>query len=153
VRTLFDQIALVENDQAVSLMQSREAVRDGDGGPVGDKAIERLLNETFGLRIDGTRRLVEYEHRRVIEYRPGDADSLAFPTRKGMTSLPHDSIVSVGEFGDEVVRVGGPRASYYLIQRSLRIPVGNVLGDRSVEQERVLQDHSDLLAERFSMTS
>ena len=73
VRAFFDDVALVHNEDYVRILYGWEAVRNDERGLVLHKFFKRLLDFEFGAGVDGTRSLVEYEHRRVSEHDSCDA--------------------------------------------------------------------------------
>jgi hypothetical protein len=60
--------------------------------------------------------------------------------------LPHDGVVAVGQRGDEVVEVGGGGGRHQLSVGGVGAGVAQVVGDRGVEQEGVLEDDPDVAA-------
>ena len=69
------------------------------------------------------------------------------PPESVAPALADDRVVAVGQALDEGVRVGRPGRRLDLRARGARTPVGDVLGDREREQEGLLEDDRDLLAD------
>src|ERR1700690_791028 len=59
VRTLFDNSAAVEDDDAVHLAQRRKTVRNRYDGLLVHKLMQRFLNLDLAFAIEGARRFVE----------------------------------------------------------------------------------------------
>src|SRR6185312_10511715 len=89
--------------------------------------------------------------RRVLEEGPGDADPLALAPGDVRSPLPQDGLVAVRQAGDEVVGVGRPRGAFDLLPGRLESAVADVLADRPGEEQRLLQDDADLLAQRLQL--
>ena len=70
-----DGDALLEDDDLVAVADRREAVRDDQAGAAAgaDVLVDRLLDQ----RVEGARRLVHDQDRRVAGERAGDLEPLA----------------------------------------------------------------------------
>ena len=68
------------------------------------------------------------------------------PPRKGLAALADQRVVAVGQPQDEFVSPGRLGGGDDLVARGLRPAVGDVLGDRAEEQERLLQHDADMPA-------
>ena len=69
--------AVVDHADLVGLGDRRQAVGDDNGRPPFTQGVQRLLDRLLGLRIEGGRRLVEQDDRRILEKRSSDSDALA----------------------------------------------------------------------------
>ena len=63
VRTFFDDVALVHDENHVRIFDCREAVRDDKRRLVLHEFFKRLLNLDFRASVDRACRFVENEHR------------------------------------------------------------------------------------------
>src|SRR6516225_969751 len=142
----FDDVAALEYDQTVGFAERAEAVGDGNRCAAADELVEGLLNLSFGLRVDRRGGLVENQNPRVNEQRAGDRDSLALAARKCLPALADDRIVAVGKLQNEFMSTGRAGGSDDLFARRMGPAVGDILGDRAVKEERILQDDADVLA-------
>ena len=93
--------------------------------------------------------LVEDQDPRVDQQRPGDADPLPLAAGERLAALADQRIVAVGQAEDELVAPGGPGGGDDLVAGGVGPAVGDVLGDRAVEQERLLQHDADVAAVFF----
>src|SRR5881398_2850355 len=66
-RPLLDDAALLEDEDAVATLNGREAMRDDDAGPVGEKRVDRALDVSLRRGIEARRRLVEDHETRIAE--------------------------------------------------------------------------------------
>ena len=146
VRADLDDPAALQDDQAVGLAQGAQAVGDGDRRAALDQVVERLLDLPLGLGVDRRGRLVEDQDARVDQQRAGDRDPLPLAARERLAALADQRVVAVRQPEDELVRVRGARRGDDLRARRVGPAVGDVLGDRAEEQERLLQHDADVAA-------
>mgnify|MGYP005798216281 CR=1 FL=1 len=69
VRAALDDLPAVHNEDDVRLRDGGKAVRDDEARPAFHQLLDGFLNELFGERIDGARRLVQDEDGRVCPNR------------------------------------------------------------------------------------
>ncbi len=109
------------------------------------RRVKRGLNAALGLGVERRSRLVEDQHRRVLEQRTRDRDALALAAREQRAALADPRVEAVrqrrGELRD-ICRFGGALdvGARPLGERS----VGNVVRNRVVEQHDVLAHQRDL---------
>ena len=65
-----DDLALFEHEDRLRVAHGREPVRDDEHCAPRHERVHAVLDELFGAGIDGGRRLVENQHRRVGHGRP-----------------------------------------------------------------------------------
>src|SRR6185437_16240089 len=104
---------------------------------------DRLL----GFRVDRGGRLVQDQDLGVPQDGAGDRDALAFAAGQAVAALADAGAVAVVLLDDEVVGVGRPRRRHDVAEGGVGAGVGDVLGDRAVEEEGVLQHDADLIAQ------
>ncbi|OAY83124.1 hypothetical protein ACMD2_21959, partial [Ananas comosus] len=122
----------------VAVLHGAEPVRDDDAGPADHDPVQRLLHHLLRLAVQRARRLVQQQHRRVLQYRPRDRDPLLLAARQLHPPVAARRLVPVLEVADEVVRVRRPgRALHLRLRRRLR-PVDDVLPYRPGEERRLL---------------
>ena len=101
-----------------------------------DQVLQRRLDLALRLGVDGRGRLVEDQDARIDQQRPGDRDPLPLAAGERLAALADERVVAVGQPQDELVRARRPGGRDDLVARRVRPAVGDVLGDRAVEQER-----------------
>jgi len=74
----FDDMAVVDDHDAIGPLGRRQAVGDQDGGAVLEHGIEGVLNRGLTLEIEVRRCLVEHEHARVRQEGSSQGEELAF---------------------------------------------------------------------------
>src|SRR5215207_4991125 len=87
MRAFLDKPALVEDEDAVGGPDGGEPVGDDERRAAPHEAIERLLHGALALGVEGGRRLVEEEDRRVLQDCTGDGDALALAAGEGHPAL------------------------------------------------------------------
>ena len=70
---------------------------------------QRREDRGLGDGVDRGGGVVEHQHPRVGEQRPGQGDPLPLPARQRQPAFADHGVVAVGQRGDELVRGGGRR--------------------------------------------
>ena len=98
-------------------------------------------------RVDGGGRVVEDEDPRVDGERARDRQPLALAARERDPALADHGVVAVGQLLHELVRLREPRDPLDLGVVEIRRAEGDVLPHGRGEQERILRDDPDGVAE------
>src|SRR6266498_4608750 len=109
VRAALDDPPVGEHHDEVRVSHGGEPMRDDQHGAVRHQPVDRLLDEALGLHVQGARRFVEDQNRRIAQQRARDRDALALAAGKPHTALAQQRPVAVGELRDELMRVRRPR--------------------------------------------
>ncbi len=109
--------------------------------------IERIEDHRFGPRIDRCGRLVEDEDAGVLQERPCDAEALALAARQPNAAFADLRLVSLRQPRNEFVGVGGGCGRDDLVHRRVEPAVADVVGDRAREEQRLLRDDADVVAQ------
>ena len=88
------------------------------------------------------------EDRRVEQQRSRDGDALALAAREGVAALADHGVVALGEAHDELVGVGRSGRRLDLFEGRVGQSVGDVVADGDGEEERLVEDDADVLAQR-----
>ncbi|MBV6467016.1 MAG: hypothetical protein PGMFKBFP_02348 [Anaerolineales bacterium] len=148
VAAALDDSPVGHDQDQVGAADGGESVRDHKRGASLHQAVERLLDEQFGLRVHAGGGVVQDQNARGHQQGAGDGDALALSARKRHAALAHHRLVAVREMRDEVVRLRGPRGGDDLRLARVGAAVGDVGADRVREQQRGLKHDPDLPAER-----
>ena len=110
MRTLLDDAALVEHDEAIHLSDGREPMRDRDHRLAGHQRAQARLNGGFDFAVERRGRFVEYQNRRVFENDAGDGNALALAAGKLHAALADMSVIAAAaapvlEFKNKLMRV------------------------------------------------
>ena len=117
-----------------------------DRAAAGDRG-EVLLDDRFALGVERAGRLVEDQHRRVVDEGARDRQALALATRQIGRAFLEDCRIALRKPLDEFVRAGQLRDPDDVVQRSGRLGHRDVLANRAAEQKILLQDDTDLGAQ------
>src|SRR5215212_10005889 len=104
-----------------------------------------LAQRPLRLHVQPRTYFVEHDDGRVGGQGTSKRDALALPAREHPPALPYLRLPALRQGGDELVDPRQSRGPSDLLLRSVApYAVGDVLGDRAVEQGRVLGDETDL---------
>ena len=144
MRTLFDDLAFIEDEDFVGGKDGAETVSDDDGCTAFEEGLERGLDEGLRLAVQVRGGFVEDEDAGVFEDDAGDGDALFFAAAQPVAALADDGILAVGQPRDEVVDVGRAAGRLDFLLRGVQPGVEQVGADRIVEQVCFLRHHADL---------
>ncbi len=139
----------MHDEDGVGALDGGEAVGDEDGGSPGDHPGEGETDTELGVGVDGAGGLVEDEDAGCVGEGAGEGDELFLAGGEGGSALLDGLSELAGECADEftdVDVVGG------LLELLICNPGGaeaDVVGDGSGEEEGVLEDDAEALAEGF----
>ena len=145
----FDDLSFGHDDDPVSTFDRREAMGNDKGRAVLHQVRKRCLDPSLGLRIERRGCLIENQDRRILEQRPRNGDALALATGEQHAPVTDPGIEPVGQLVGELIDIGGTRSCLDI--RTRRVPaaaVGDIAGNRVVEQHHFLADQADLVAQR-----
>ncbi len=120
---------------------------DDEGGPSLHQLLEAVLDVFFCDRIEGGGRFVEDEDRGRGEEGAGDRDPLPLAAGELGPPLANEGGVPIGAFSDELVAVGKFCGMDDLFPCGIDPSVLDVLFEGAVEEEGVLGDEGDLVAQ------
>ena len=106
--------------------------------------VERLLDQDLARAVDVRGRLVEDQDARVGEQRARDRDQLALAGGEPGAALADDVVEPAPRSARRRGRRRSPQRPRRPPRRSRRAAEADVVGDRAAEQERVLEDDSEL---------
>ena len=121
---------------------------DDERGASLDESVERTLQARFGGVIERAGRLIQYQDRRVLEQGARDRQTLTLAARERLAVLGHDGRVALRPHAHEVMRLRGARGRFQFGVGGVGLADAQVLGNRAVQQARILKDHRDLGAQR-----
>src|SRR6266853_3712090 len=143
-----DDLAAVEDENAVGVANRGQAVRDHERRAAGAQPPQGGKHDLFGNGVERRRGFVEDQDRRVLDDGARYAEALAFAAGQAAAGLGDFGVVALREVRDELVRMGRARGLFDLFRCGVEPPVAQVVGDRALEQDRVLQDDRDLFPQR-----
>src|SRR5919112_3925145 len=149
--SVFDYPAVLQNQDEIRAGHGVEIVGNDQGRLPGHKAIQGFLNLRLALDVETRHRLVQDQDGGVPDDGPRDSDPLSLASREGVSPLSYDGLVPILEVHDEVVGVGRFGGLDNLLHRSVQLPVDDVLPYGGAEEDRVLEDDPDLLAQGLKL--
>ena len=148
MRPARQQLTVLEHGDLAGQRDRAQPVGDDERGAPGHRLAQRLLDRLLGARVDRRGRVVEDEDARVGQQRARDGQALTLAARQRQAALADARVVALGQLGDEPVGLRPARGSLDLLARGVLARVGDVLGDRGAEQERVVVDDRDRAPQR-----
>ena len=139
MRALLDDPARLEHQNAIDLPHRREAVRDHDRGAALHELDQAGLDRPLRDRIQGRGGLVQDQHRPVGQDRARNRNPLPLAARQLDAALADQGLVAVRQVGNEAMGMGEARGAHDLGVARLRPRISDVLGQRAVEQHRLLR--------------
>ena len=120
---------------------------DQEGRPVLGEFFDRLADQQLVLDVDGAGCLVEDQDGRVAKHGTGQRDSLTLAAGKPIAPFADQRVVPLRKRDDELMGVGALGRPLDGRAAGMRKSVGDVVGDRVLKQDRLLNDHADLVGE------
>ena len=115
------------------------------------QVVQRGADLGLGLGVHRRGGVVQDQDTGILEQRAGDGDALLLPSREGDALFPDQRVVAIGEGEDAVVDGSCPGGGLDLGIGDLpAYAVGDILADGSREEERLLLDDADLLAQEVA---
>src|SRR6516165_8659688 len=139
MRTLLDDAAPVEHDEAIHLRDGREPMSDRDHRLVSHERAQARLNGGFDFAVERRGRFVEYQDRRVLENDAGDGDALALAAGKLHAALADLRIIAAAaapilKFKNKFMGLRQSRDALDLFVTRGRPAVANIGADRTVQE-------------------
>ncbi len=155
MRAALDDATGIEHDDVRGARSGGDAVRDSTSVRPSPARSSAFRMHRLGPRVDGGERVVEHEHRRLVEESARERDALLLAARELDAALADDRLEAVGQPVDllEDRRLGGCAADAVHRVGSVRVVEGeaDVALDRRREEERLLLRVADLGAERAQL--
>src|SRR5258708_7795280 len=151
MRALLANFAMVQHDDVVGALYSRETVSDHERGAAAHHAFNRLLNQLLGLGIDRTRRFLQNQQRWIKSQRARERNQLLLAHRKSGATLAHFRFVRVRQTLNETIGAHFRGRPAHPFVRDVFAAQTDVAGDRAAEKENLLQDHREILAQRLQI--
>src|SRR5512140_2534677 len=130
---------MMQHDNAVALLNCRQSVSDHERCAAIENALDRLLDELFGLGVDRAGRFVEYQDGRIEGKGTGKRDQLLLPNGQTGTAFAHQRLIARIDLLNEIVRMDLASSPLDSIPADLAVAQTNIVLDRAAEEEHVLQ--------------
>src|SRR5215217_4759774 len=149
--SVFDYPAVLQNQDEVRLSHGVEVVGNDQGRLSGHEAIQGFLDLRLALDVEASHRLVQDQDGGAADDGPRYSDPLSLAAREGVAPLADDGLVPIFELHYEVVGVGRFGGLDNLLRGGVQLAIGDVLLDGGAEEDRVLEDDPDLLAQGLEL--
>src|SRR6266851_750001 len=143
-RLNFAENAALDTKQSVAAVERGRPMRDDKTRAARTQPLQRGDDRRLRVQVDGTRRLVENQDRRVLQEGAGEGDPLAFAAGEAHAALADGGSVAFRQTANKVVDFSRLRRRYDLVLGGARPAVSNVLGDARREQDGLLQHDGEL---------
>src|SRR5215217_7971050 len=148
VRAVLGDTPLFQHEDPACVADGQEVVRDNDGGASLHQALQRDHDVLARPCVEPRGRLIEDEDRGVPDHGARYGEPLPLPVGEESSLLSDHRVVPFGQRLYELVGVGGLGSGDDFLLARPRLPVGEVLAHGPVEDEGLLQQHRDVLAQR-----
>src|SRR6516165_10444361 len=145
--TLFNDPAVVKDDDAAGEAHGRKTMGNYEGGPSGGSAAESFHHNLFCRSVQVAGRLVKYENGRITQDRPRDRNALLLPAGQRFAPLGNCTVVSVRHLFYELVGVSQSRRGANLLVAGTGATKRNVFTNCAAEEQGVLQNQADLFTQ------
>ena len=128
--------------------QAGRAVGDQQHGALVQQVLAFVDEFQFPGRVEHRRGLVQHQHRRIAQQRPGQRQALLLPAGQLHPLVADHRGVALRQGHDEVVGTGGVGGAFDLRRIRVGPSVGDVSGHGVVEQQHLLGHHAHLGTQR-----
>src|SRR3989338_8331520 len=126
---------------------------NGNGCDTGGNFLDRAPDHLFGMGVERRGGFVEYKNVGFFNNGARDGDALAFAAGQFDAAFADKGLVSVGEFGDQVVEPCALGGGNYVGVRRIKAAVADVIRQAKVKKNVVLQYQADALAQRLNVVT
>ena len=138
---------VAENQDAGGLTDGGEPVRDDESGAAFHHFVERQIEPRLGHRIERAGRLVEDQDRRIFEQSARHREPLPLAAGQEPAALADPRFKPIGIAIDEIGGLRARRRRAQFVVSRIRLADAQVLRDRAVEQQRLLEHDADIVAQ------
>ena len=147
MRPALGDLMSVNDDEPIRILKRGQPVGDSQGSPPGRKPLKRLLDQIFTLRIQAGGGLIQYQKLGIIQYGPGDGDSLPFTAGQIISLFSHIGIIAVGRLADKIVCIRHFCSPDDFLISGIRLGKTHVIQNRIGKKKGFLEHHAQLAVE------
>ena len=145
--TALDDLSVLQNHDGVGVAHGGEAVGDHKGSPFSHQTVHALLDVLFCSRIDGARRLIEDQDRRLGHCRPRDIKKLSLALTQVRAIALKNGVIALWKPHDKGMgRCHLRRLNNFLVG-GIKPSVPDIFHNRSRKQMRILKHHGNVAAQ------
>ena len=146
-RAGFDDLPTLEHQDPGCLADGREPMRDHERGAPAHDLVQCPQQLGFGCRVERARGLVEDEDRRILEQRASNRQALTLAAGQPASAFADAGMKPALPREDEIQRLRPLGCPPHLLFRRIGPADAQILRDRSVEQQTLLEHHADIAAQ------
>ena len=143
MRAALDDAATLKHHDTVRIPYRGETVGDDEGRAALHEPIHAVLYDALGSGIDGAGRLIENEHRRICDGRPGNREELTLSLAQVCTVAGEHRVIPVRKTADEAVRICKPCSCDDLFFCGIEFSETDVFSYRSGKEMCILQNDAE----------
>lgn len=145
--TALDDLSILQNHDGVGVAHGGEAVGDHEGGPFCHQTVHALLDVLFRSRIDGARRFIEDQDRRLGYRRSRDIKKLSLALTQIRAVALQNGVIALGKPHDKGMGRCHLRCLNDLLVGGIKPSVADIFHDRPRKQVGILKHHGDVAAQ------
>ncbi len=145
--TSFHDLSFSENKDFIGVNDRRETVSYDQCCPFLGNLTQGFLDFLLRVRIQGRGGLIKNQNAWALENGSGNRNPLFFSSRELQTTFAHLSFIALGQTLHKAMDLGQLSGFLHLLPRCLWVPIVNVVGNRVVEQHRILGNYADRFAQ------
>ena len=147
MRAPLHNLSFVQHAYLVGVLDGRQAVGNGHGGARLHQLEQCVLHQPLALGIECRGGLVEDEDGRILQNGAGNAHALPLSARETAAAVADVGVESLLRLHDEVVGIGNACRPLHVLARGVFHAESDVIVERVVEEDGLLVDVSDELAQ------
>ena len=141
--------AVIHDGNAIGLEHRGETMGNDDGSAFAHEIVQRILHQPFALGVERSSGFIQQHYRRILQYRAGNGDTLALPSREPRAAFAKKGGVTVGQGIDESLDACRPGSAFYFGVAGIRPALPNVLHHSVGEYHCFLRNDTDTPAHVF----
>ena len=142
-RAEFDKPPPFQHADQVGTADGGKAVRDDDGRAAFHELLQRPEKVTLGPGIQGGGGFIQDENRSILQECAGDRDALTLAAGEIHAAFAQRGVESLGQFQDEILRLGAAGRQPDLFLGRLRVSLRDVFANGGREEEGILENNAD----------
>lgn len=127
MRALFDNPALIYDENAVGFQHRCQAMGDDERRAAVHQTVKRLLHQRLAFGVERGGCLVKQQHGRVLQDGAGNGDALALAAGERDAAFADFGLITLVQPGDEFVGLRGKSCSADLVARGSGTAEGDVV--------------------------
>ena len=145
--TALNDLSVLQNHDGVGVAHGGEAMGDHEGSPFRHQTVHALLDVFFRSRIDGTRRFIEDQDRRLGYRRSRDIKKLPLALAQVRAIALKNGVIALWKPHDKGMGRCHLRCLNDLLVGGIKPSVPDIFHDRSRKQVGILKNHGDMAAQ------